>query len=171
MPSSILSARSWSTIPNHDDNDVVDIVLVFPARAVEKGSKSRRGPRTNPNLSSPFQHLSTAGLIHARENTSCVPRANTRREYARERGRSGRRKNKEVGGEKKSWRYLEAGEARSSETLKQTTSHTRSHTSSPAVFSGRLLPSPTRFPPPYVLVRALLRRRIHLFLKERYGRK
>lgn len=32
-------------------------------------------------------------------------------------------------------RNLEAGEARSSETLKQTTSHTRSHTSSPMVFS------------------------------------
>ncbi|KYN17731.1 hypothetical protein ALC57_10100 [Trachymyrmex cornetzi] len=41
-------------------------------------------------------------------------------------------------------RNLETGEARSNETLKQTTSHTRSHTSSPAVFSGRFLPSPTR---------------------------
>ncbi|EGI60347.1 hypothetical protein G5I_11530 [Acromyrmex echinatior] len=80
-------------------------------------------------------HAKTQVVCH--EQTLDASTRERRRKEAREQ-RSRRRE------EKKSWRNLEAGEARSSETLKQTTSHTRSHTSSPAVFSGCFFPSPTR---------------------------
>lgn len=49
---------------------VDDIVLVFPARGREGFEKSKG--TQNPNLSSPCQRLSTAGLIRTRKHKLCA---------------------------------------------------------------------------------------------------